>query len=387
MDPKVEAVTDWVCDGWTNDRDTFECAMWGVRRGNVTPLEPVRAVDGSDVASTTHSLAYAALGYAGLLANEYMRGMRVVKEPEEGVGAYDLESPFAVEASGESFGLLCDMLGALKGRKGALYEGAAVGLMRVIKSNLRRVVVSRVAPSAIGLSSTSGAGAEESKEGGAAESESKDSEDFDRLKPLYELLTAIADAPAGEVADALRGEAVDALNTGARLFVPSPEERKAVFASKLTPSGVLEVQLSWPMSASNSDGEPLYMDRFLLLLQVCCRRKGLRHAVMGRWPAKVYLVIEVPGSEGLTLATVLETEIRDALKVAGDASWTFPVGLVQPELSVNIERTPKWDRKGRLPFEPGIGCVRVYPEGSGSFEDVTAAVRDFLPERHLVTGS
>ena len=95
----------------------------------------------------------------------------------------------------------------------------------------------------------------------------------------------------------------------------------------------------------------------------------------------------MPGGDGLTLTSVLETEIRDALKVAGDESWSFPVGLAQPEFSVNIERTPKWDRKGRLPFEPGIGCVRVYPEGSGSFDEVTASVRSFLPERHLVASS
>lgn len=387
MEPAVEVVTDWTCNGWVNDRDTFDCAMWGVKRGDVTPLEPVRAPDGDDTASTTHKLAYAALGYAGVLANEYMRGMRAVKEPEDGFSAYDLESAFAVEASGETFSLLCDMLRSLYTRSGPLYEGATVGLLRIIKSNLRRVVVSRVGPAAVGLSSSSGAGAGESKDEGAA-GESKDPDDFEKLKPLYELLTSIVDAPAGKVADSLRGEAVDALNTGALLFVPSADERKAIFSSQLTDSGVVEVQLSWPLQTGNADGDVVYLDRFMLLMQVTCRRNGLRYSIMGRWPSKVYLVVEVAG-EGdgaMTLAKFLDTEIADALKIAGDASWTFPVGLTQPELPLMVERTPAWDRKGRLPFEPGVGCVRVYPSGSGTFEDVTAGVRRFLPKRHLVKG-
>jgi hypothetical protein len=45
-----------------------------------------------------------------------------------------------------------------------------------------------------------------------------------------------------------------------------------------------------------------------------------------------------------------------------------------------VERSAGWDRRARLPYEPGLGAVRVYPAYAASFDEVADSLATFLPE-------
>ena len=59
---------------------------------------------------TLHGLAQTFLQYTGALAIEYMRGMKLVQEPEDGVAVVDLESPYSIQVSSTTFDLVNKLL-------------------------------------------------------------------------------------------------------------------------------------------------------------------------------------------------------------------------------------------------------------------------------------
>ena len=91
----------------------------------------------------------------------------------------------------------------------------------------------------------------------------------------------------------------------------------------------------------------------------------------------MYVVFEVPDDCGV--AEFLQGGFMAAMKSVKLATWSFPDGLDAPELPLVVEGNPSWDRRGRLPFETGVGAVRAYSAASSSFDDVVAAIRKFLP--------
>lgn len=135
----------WLCDGWRNEKSAFECALTHVKRGEVRcphvhlthprfhgmtvfvtpypqvpPLADAEFEVGELGGLSSQRVAGVLIGYLGLLAEEYIRGMRfppvrsapyisgvgmrifvlfscVQGASEAGVSPYDLEEPFGIE--------------------------------------------------------------------------------------------------------------------------------------------------------------------------------------------------------------------------------------------------------------------------------------------------
>ena len=152
-------------------------------------------------------------------------------------------------------------------------------------------------------------------------------------------------------------------------------------------------------------GDRVKFERAVLQLQLDAKRRGWRTKVHGRWPALLYLVMDIPSG---TVA-YLDKGFGETLFQAGIDDWSFPDGLPTPELRVKVrgagesapvlhrhhlttcctgvwdtrqvERIASWSRVKRLATETTVGVARVYPAGVASFDDVCASIESFLP-RH-----
>ena len=123
-------------------------------------------------------------------------------------------------------------------------------------------------------------------------------------------------------------------------------------------------------------------ERAALMIQLAAKRRGWRVKVLGRWPALLYVVIEVP--EGVS--DFLDAGFAECFSRAGIEDWSFPDGLWKPELRVKVERLKNWSRVKRLPIETTVGVARVYPGGVASFEDVCDSIIAFLPPLRTYNG-
>lgn len=152
------------------------------------------------------------------------------------------------------------------------------------------------------------------------------------LSALHATLVTISEDKS--MPSAVRADAIEAIETGLDLFLPDPDARTERTLKLLTDDAVVEFQLAWPCNASDDDGKQIQFERLLLLLQFHCKRNKWKFRLLGRWPALVYLVVEVPASPGV--ATFLNQQLQGVCEQAGIDDWTFPDGLVSPELPIRV---------------------------------------------------
>jgi len=82
------------------------CPINGAVRGKPTAVPPTSRGD----EATPFGLALSTLSATGVLAEEYMRGMSVLAQGQDGVATIDLEEPYSLEAQRDTFVTLHKLL-------------------------------------------------------------------------------------------------------------------------------------------------------------------------------------------------------------------------------------------------------------------------------------
>lgn len=445
LDPQLTTATDWAAGGWRNDASTFTDGLTGAPRGGEAPvplphqtLPPLTApgaaatpASSSAWLATSHGLASGLLVYTGLLAQEYTRGMRRPAPPSAGgdVAGIDTEAPFALEPSAGAVaamdGLMAHLAGpghAATGAAGAAaldtdrLAAACAGVVRTAAANLRRVVVAGVSPASLGLGTEKATATGSGKEKDKKASSSSPSPSVTLAGPVINAVTSLArlslwagKAAGHRVAD---GAPAATAGAGASASLPtvaaSPVVQDAVWDfADLTrgllaldenhaqartgflrslcgkgEGGVVEVQSSWPCEEYDGDGALVAVETALLSAQLAAQAAGWRVRLLGAWPAKAWLVIEVPPATGSGeeatggLADFVEGPLAEVFAQTDLGEWW--AGGACDSLPLKLERSAGWDRRARLAFEPGIGAVRVYPGYVATFEEVVAGVQGLL---------
>jgi len=157
----------------------------------------------------------------------------------------------------------------------------------------------------------------------------------------------------------------------------SEGEKNAFLKTLASGAGTVEVTLNWPCEELDGDGAFMALEAVLLQLQLAAQGAGWRCKLLGRWPAKAFLVIEVPGGDAGGVADFIETTLPETLASVDLAEW-WSGG--NDGLPLKLERSATWARTARMGYEPGIGAVRVYPGYVASFDDVVAGLNAFLPK-------
>ena len=191
-------------------------------------------------------------------------------------------------------------------------------------------------------------------------------------------------------------------------------------------AGVLELECEWPHALGEGGGsgssaaagwwDPstdahfshIPVDTLVLALQLHAKREGWRTQLLGEWPSRIALIVEVPACPGVH-AFAQQTLPRLVEAAAGGACvWRWPVGCVaalstpsiissEPattsatltdaassppspylrgeateasvspllRLPLRVCPAPRWDRARRLAIEPGVGAVRIYCSSIG----------------------
>jgi len=281
-------------------------------------------------------------------------------------------------------------------------SGAASALaaaVRIATANLRRLHLSNVSPAALGLGASKAAGA---GAGGKREKDTRESVTLSAgLTGLHKTITSraawgggagagrlVADGPpgGGAAAAASGGSAVWSLPavqeavwqfgdaTRPLMLAGGKDDRLGLIKHVVKGGGVLELQLAWPSEALDADGAFVAVETLLLQAQLAAKANEWRYRLYGRWPAKVYLVVEVPDEPGVV--GFLEDEWAAMVASVDLTDWLAADGgfVVKPERAAN------WDRAARLGAEASsVGALRVYPGYVATFDDVCAALDKFLP--------
>ena len=365
VNPALMLCENWSCGGWTNDKASFECALCGVRRGDVPPLSDINTD-----ASSLHGFAASVLHLTAQVADEYtLQLSRVPAVEQDGVSPLDLESPYGVEVSAATLHQLAKLLTAVLGKR--LPPHTMAPLLRIVRANLRRLMASRIDPHAAGLNADDHGNDDVAAAAG-------DSSAIPRaVQALCSAVAAVA--ASGATSSDARLLATETEAMALPLLLPTADARAAQFNARVPGGGVLEFQFNFPVTATAPSGEPLPVETVLLLLQMHCQSKGWACRVMGRWPAKVYLIMDVPAEHGDDrIANMLSTgTVAQLFEKVGIIGWTFPDGL--PDVPITIEPDVAWPRASRLEMESNAGCVRVYPSSVAQFDAVVHSVSSFLP--------
>ena len=189
--------------------------------------------------------------------------------------------------------------------------------------------------------------------------------------------------------------------------------RQALVRAHVPAGAVLEMQLDWPceeaevLAAAAAGGSatgaaagtssaarstsaaeaaqsptiaPLPLEALLVLLQLAAAREGLRSRLVGRWPARIYLLINVDASacDGRGLIGFLDGPLAQALNELALSAW-WASDAAADTLPLILERSPHWNRVARAAVEPGAGALRIYPDFTGNFDAVLEGLLAFLP--------
>jgi hypothetical protein len=145
------------------------------------------------------------------------------------------------------------------------------------------------------------------------------------------------------------------------------------------------------------------------LVQSYAARQKWTYTTLGQFKHSLHFIVSLPSD--VLLTEFLTSTIEKLLKQAGFQSWSFPEGCSEPDVNFNVERYLTFDRKWVLPCRPplrvtcnslppfvsnrrcllcatcdsdvyrerllseaGVGWVRLYPTGVGSFEGIVQNV-------------
>uniref|UniRef100_K3WJU3 F5/8 type C domain-containing protein n=1 Tax=Globisporangium ultimum (strain ATCC 200006 / CBS 805.95 / DAOM BR144) TaxID=431595 RepID=K3WJU3_GLOUD len=241
-------------------------------------------------------------------------------------------------------------------------DGMCVALLQTITSNIRRLVLSRVDPSDIGIEPASIHNGDNFLSAPPA------------LEPMVSTLEQLISlgAKRNDRFFAVSLKAAAAVEVGMEAFYPSAQQRTKLLTSRMGRGAILEVQVRWPVQERDQE-DPRY-ERLILMLQFECIKRGLKHAIRGSWYFFMHLIVEVPASE--QTQSVLTEHFATCIQQAGFSSWQVVAGA--QEISINLQRHLHWDRVEKMSHDSGAGWIRVYPRDVALFEDVLADVEHFL---------
>lgn len=177
----------------------------------------------------------------------------------------------------------------------------------------------------------------------------------------------------------VRNLAAETIQMGESLLVPSPKARWIRTVNLASSCRVVEIQIPWPAVRTNTldaiDKVDIRFERLILILQLFCRKRGMRHKFTGHFLGLAHLIVEIPVDEALTL---LGCHIHSCIRRAGFRDWKFPAGssemLVQPRLFAEWTR----DREllhGSVAANKGVMrlyCGRFLPEKS--FDHICSSI-------------
>ena len=143
----------------------------------------------------------------------------------------------------------------------------------------------------------------------------------------------------GDVIAEIKEAANDVENAGLSLFKARRSQRLEALAAHST---VVEIQVDFPGDVTGAGDESAAFETVIILLQLLCQEKGWKHAVLGRWPAKVYLVLTLPGTPDANVTTFLATLLPEALTRACVPGWVYPDGIVG-DAQLSVRRRPPDD--------------------------------------------
>ncbi|RLN87812.1 hypothetical protein BBJ28_00008065 [Nothophytophthora sp. Chile5] len=243
-------------------------------------------------------------------------------------------------------------------------DGLCVAVLQIITSNLRRLVLSRIDPSDIGITPAPIINDDDLLSAPPA------------LEPLVSSLEQLISlgTKRSDKFFPVSLKAAAAMEVGMEAFYPSAHQRTKVLASRMGKGATLEVQVRWPVQERDQE-DPRY-ERLILMLQFECIKLGVRHAIRGSWFFFMHLVVEVPPARDTE--EVLTKHFAPCIQRAGFSSWQVAAGA--QELSINLERHLHWNRVEKMSHDSGAGWIRVYPADVAAYGEVQADVEAFLEE-------
>lgn len=241
-------------------------------------------------------------------------------------------------------------------------DAAAVGVLQVVTSNIRRLVLSHVDPSDVGIDICSLENTDEKLSPPQA------------LTPLVDLLEKLISLGTKRT-DRFFGislKAAAAIEVGMEAFFPSPRQRTLLLTSRMGQGATIEVQVQWPVQERDQE-DPRY-ERLMLMLQFECIRTGFNHAVRGCWQYYMHLVVQIP--EHMDTEHALKNHFAPCIQEAGFSSWQVVAGA--QEISINLQRHLHWNRIEKMAQDSGSGWIRVYPKEVAAFDEVLSDVGSFI---------
>ncbi len=304
-----------------------------------------------------------------------LQSMRKVAVATDRVGL-SLVEPYCIDVHLRTFSLLTELLqiiseriGSDSGYSGKLlsYESMAISTINLVKVNLRRLVVSRVNPEAIGIKLLPEKGEQPT------------------LRPLHSILKKFLDMDVPG-SDALGKAASAAIDAGLEVFYPTPEERRELLENLTKTGATLEVQFRWPtevekdksLKKNEASEFDIRFERVILLLEVDFGNLNWNFMLHGNWGSFIHLVVEIPDNNTSNAIDFLDQGLKEIMIKAGFNNWSFPIGCEDPQIILKIERYLKFNRNERLVSEPGLGWFRIYPSQAGTFDDICKEVVTFL---------
>jgi hypothetical protein len=460
VEPFLLAPSEWECpdclDSVRNAADAQHCAL--CRAPRPSPADPVAPVptdadlglerSGSSAGgteggregdeemlapswlSTTHGLAHGVSVHLGLLAEEGARGgaglgsgLRTPVLPGRGwTAGIDLFRPFVAEYSAESAVAYSRGVKELVGLLGRtekdfahndddiVIRSALAGLHACWGLTARLAAVAcvvgpalpsdsqlgrewpRVAAALRDVAEAEGAAAARAADGGAVAPTAHARAWAAAETGMYELHFGLgASFPAGVQ--------FGAPHASSRALPPPP-----VTPSALDGPGVVVFSLEWPFedadASPDAGGAILQLESLLMSVQLHARAHGWRTEVLGRWPVRLHVVVDVPLFPGA--AAFLDADISTMCAAMDMRGWSFPHGLANGVVRLPIRigggvagapgegrggRAGRGSGTGIVLDRPGVGEVCVYPSRPGQVGGGGSSDGGGAPRTAVVTGA
>jgi hypothetical protein len=434
IDPILRGACEWECEGWRNDRTALVCGLCGLPRGAARPLpsaEELGVLIPTDTAtdnaaprqqvrnlsapvpvsraaalwmSTSHGLAHALLAHASLLCTEHLRSMRHkrpsgVKKDIVAKSLDPLENassrPFVIDLSadtaklsGSLFLFLCNSNTphtlfttdpALPVLSGPALGAACAAVVNMNTAALRLLALRGIKRSKHGSLL---APPELSNLGWAARI---------HASVLASLAQPNIDA-TGEITATLglvcTSPQIRTLLQEAFLFHHALDMslmRTQVRALPLS-EVIFEITCEMPAIAYDQQNTRLPIESFVLFWQMEAEKKGMRTALLGKWPAAVSLLIDPTTADGLPNASepgsawaFVSSVMADLLPTLGLTHWYASQGIHR--LPIVFEQGPIEDRARRRMIEASMGAIRIFPDVTTSFDALFNTVKASLREQ------
>ncbi|DBA03444.1 TPA: hypothetical protein N0F65_002852 [Lagenidium giganteum] len=216
-------------------------------------------------------------------------------------------------------------------------DSTAIAILQIVTSNIRRLVLSHIDPADIGI------------EPAAFESHDSLPAAPPALDPLVCLLEQLVSLGAKRTDRffPVSLKAAAAVEVGMEAFYPSAQQRTLLLTSRMGKGATIEVQ---------------------------CIKLGLQHTTRGSWQFYMHLIVEIPPDQ--STEQTLQRNFAQCIQRAGFSSWQVIAGA--QEISINLQRHLHWNRVEKMSQDSGSGWIRIYPRDVATFDDVLVDVNGFI---------